>query len=94
MMKVETVIGNFVKVGGRVFGKSRIAAPIPHSKFSHVRLVRGTLIADVVAHQSEALPEMQFKPSVFANEFTPREVSTRPSALFSQLEPETLGEKY
>jgi hypothetical protein len=36
---------------------------------------------------------MQFESSVFADEFTPREVSARPSALFSELEPEAIGKK-
>jgi len=87
-------MGKVVKAGGGVFGKSGIAALIQYSKFSHIRLVRGTLVADVVTHQAETLPEMQFKPSVFADEFTAREVSARPFPFFSKLESEALGERY
>ena len=83
-----------VESGRRVVGKPWVAALIRDSKFSHVRLVRSTLIADVVAHKSETPPEMQFKPSVSADEFTPCEVSARPFALSSELELEPVGEKY
>jgi hypothetical protein len=40
------------------------------------------------------IPEMQFKTPVFADEFTPRELSARPPTLFSKSEPEAFGEKY
>jgi len=83
-----------VKGGSRVFGKSGIAALVRHSKFLHIRFVRGTLLANVVTHQSEGSPKMQFNPSVFTDEFTPREVSARPLGFFPKLKLETLRPNY
>ena len=55
--------------------------------------MRGALVANVVAHQSETVSEMQFKSSIFSDEYTPREVAARPPALFLKLEPKAVWEK-
>jgi hypothetical protein len=65
---------SFERIVG-VFGKSRITALAHNSKLSHVPLVRGTLVADMVANKSQAETEMQFESTVAPNEFTPRELS-------------------
>jgi hypothetical protein len=61
----------------------------PESCRQELKKIRFQMIGN-----TEAVAEVQFKLSVFADKFTPCEVSSRTSALFAKLEPEALGEKY